>query len=90
MRYIVYRNKIKVLTLLLLGICFGQSFAQMEIKRHTINNGGGTMSGGNFSMNSSIGQVDASNIKSGGNFTLMPGFWHQNTTPSIIFKNGFE
>ena len=64
------------------------------MKKHTLNSGGGdSMSGGGFTLKSSIGQVDASNAMPGGSFTLTGGFWQAsvptNTTESI-FNNGFE
>ncbi len=46
------------------------------------------MSGGPYEMNSSIGQVDASNEMSSGSFSVNGGFWHENT--DLIYKNGFE
>lgn len=68
-----------------------------EIKKSTINNGGGkAISNDNrYEINSSIGQVDASNTMtgSGNRFTLNGGFWHQKDTapkPELIFKNSFE
>ncbi len=39
-----------------------------------ISGGGGTSSGGNFSLSGTIGQADAGKM-SGGNFTLEGGFW---------------
>ncbi len=77
----------------ILALLASQSFAQYEIKKYTINSGGGKMAGGNYEMNSSIGQVDASNTQAGGNYSLNGGFWHKtNNAPltEIIFTNGFE
>jgi len=87
-----FRKKKKLLVALL-ALIASQSFAQYEIKKHTINNGGGKMTGGNYEMNSSIGQVDASSTQTGGNYSLNGGFWHEtdNTPlPELIFTNGFE
>jgi hypothetical protein len=78
---------------LILTLLVSQAFAQYEINKHSINNGGGKMTGGNFQMNSSIGQVDASTIQTGGNFTLNGGFWYKADTdpkPELIFVSGFE
>jgi len=86
------RKKKKILVTLL-TLIVSQSFAQYEIKKYTINNGGGKMSGGNYEMTSSIGQVDASGTLSNGNYSLNGGFWHEaNNTPQgdLIFTNGFE
>lgn len=72
----------------LIGTAFSQSFAQYEIKKYTINSGGAQLSGGSFQLQSSIGQVDASNTQIGGDFSLSSGFWQENN--DLIFKNGFE
>lgn len=76
------------LSLLVLCLVFSQSFAQFEIKKHTINSGGAKMTGGHYELRSSMGQVDASPKMSQGNYSLTGGFWQQNT--DLIFKNGFE
>ena len=85
--------KIRKKRLLILTLVLSQGFAQYEIKKYTINNGGGKMTGGNYEMNSSIGQTDASSTQTGGNYSLNGGFWHKtDTTPQaeLIFTNGFE
>lgn len=86
LKRVLQRNK--VLSLLVLGLVFSQSFAQYEMKKHTINSGGQTSTGGNYQVSGSIGQVDASNELAGGNFSLNGGFWHPEN--DLIFKNGFE
>lgn len=83
----VYKHK-KTISLLILGMAFSQSFAQYEIKKYSINSGGSTISSGQYEMTSSIGQTDASNAQTGGNYSLNSGFWHENN--DLIFKNGFE
>ncbi len=45
-----------------------------DISWHTIAGGGGTSSGGNYSVSGTIGQSDAGTL-SGGNYTLVGGFW---------------
>jgi len=40
----------------------------------TIDGGGGTSSGGSYSVSGTIGQPDAG-VSSGGNYTLVGGFW---------------
>ena len=69
------------------------SVAQFEMKKHSINSGGGASTGGNFSLNASIGQVDASDKLTGGVYSLNGGLWHQiqpSNTEELIFNNGFE
>ena len=67
---------------------FSQAYAQLEMKKHTINSGGATMSGGGFELKASIGQVDSDDPSSGGNYSLSSGFWQQNT--DLIFKDNLE
>jgi len=83
---------IPVFLILTLSIINNLVFAQLEIRKYSINNGGDKMAGGGYEMNSSIAQIDASTIQSGGNFTLNAGFWHRNNSSvvDLIFENGFE
>lgn len=83
----------KVKIIILLGLIISPSFAQYEIKKYTINNGGSKMSGGSYTLTSSIGQHDASGVLSQNNYTLNGGFWQQKDTtplPELVFSNGFE
>jgi hypothetical protein len=50
----------------------GQSY---EIPWYTIDGGGGTSSGGTFSLAGTIGQPDAGPTMTGGSFSLAGGFW---------------
>src|SRR5262245_53701599 len=49
-----------------------QSFS---IDWYTVDGGGGTSSGGNYSVTGTIGQPDAGATMSGGNYTVAGGFW---------------
>lgn len=49
-----------------------QSYA---INWHKIAGGGGTSSGGQYSVSGTIGQPDASSAMTGGNYSLTGGFW---------------
>jgi len=52
---------------------FSQGYA---INWHTIDGGGGTSTGGVYSMSGTIGQPDASQqTMTGGNYSLQGGFW---------------
>ncbi|MBE0543590.1 MAG: hypothetical protein IH623_19770 [Verrucomicrobia bacterium] len=63
------------LCLLISTLCFLLSaFAQFAIDWHTIDGGGGTSTGGVYSVTGTIGQPDAGAM-SGGNYTLQGGFW---------------
>ncbi len=55
--------------------------AQLSTSWFTIDGGGGTSSGGAFSLSGTIGQHDAG-ILAGGTFTLTAGFWVGTSTPS--------
>jgi autotransporter-associated beta strand protein len=52
--------------------CHAQSFS---IDWHTIDSGGGTSAGGAFSLTGTIGQPDGEGRLTGGNFSLISGFW---------------
>ena len=62
---------------------------QYSIDSHTIAGGGGTSTGGGFSVSGTIGQPDAGAM-SGGNYSLAGGFWGDIQTPppvgSMILK----
>jgi len=49
--------------------------AQYSIDWHTIDGGGGTSSGGVYSVSGTIGQPDAGPPMTGGPYTVMGGFW---------------
>lgn len=65
-----------VLSALVLSVAIESAHAQpYEISWYTIDGGGGTSTGGPFTLSGTIGQHDASTPLSGGTFTLQPGFW---------------
>lgn len=49
--------------------------AQYAIDWHTIDGGGGTSTGGVYSVSGTIGQPDAGGPMTGGNFSVTGGFW---------------
>jgi hypothetical protein len=61
-------------TLLLLAIPVLARAQNYSIDWHTIDGGGGTSTGGVYSVSGTIGQPDAG-VMSGGPFTLTGGFW---------------
>ena len=70
----------------------GTSFT---VDRYAINNGGGSASGGAFSVKGSIGQHDADPLQpsTGGVFAVTGGFFWAGTAAPLsptIFGNGFE
>ncbi len=59
---------------------FGQSSGQFEITQSVVASGGGqNSSGGNFTLDGTIGQPVAGNLLIGSSFAVTPGFW--NFTP---------
>jgi hypothetical protein len=56
---------------LLSAVAFAQSYS---IDAHTIDGGGGTSTGGVYSISGTIGQPDAG-VMSGGSYSLAGGFW---------------
>ena len=81
-----------ILSVLITSIALAQSSGgDFEITKSTIDSGGGTFAGGDFSLNGTIGQPDAnSQISTGGKFALAGGFWANATVVDTIFKDGFE
>jgi len=60
---------------LLSALC-SRASGQFAINWHTIDGGGGTSTGGVYSVSGTIGQPDASQqTMAGGNFSLTGGFW---------------
>lgn len=68
--------------------------AALSVDWSTIDAGGGTSAGGNFSVSGSIAQIDADPLQpaSGGNLQITGGFWVVDTSaaPEQLFRNGFE
>ena len=56
-------------------LCSLPAFAQYSIDWSTIDGGGGTSTGGVYSVSGTIGQHDAGGPMTGGQFTLQGGFW---------------
>jgi hypothetical protein len=66
---------------LLTGVFCFRAWGQYSIDWFTIDGGGGTSSGGVFTVSGTIGQPDAGAL-SGGAFTLSGGFWPGLIVPS--------
>ena len=62
------------LAVVLLGLTASTAPGQFEIDWSTIDGGGGTSTGGVYSVSGNIGQPDAG-VLSGGSYTLVGGFW---------------
>jgi hypothetical protein len=60
--------------------------AQLSIDWHTIDGGGGTSSGGGFTLSGTIGQPDAGQMSAGA-FTCSGGFWAGGTGQPPCYAN---
>jgi hypothetical protein len=56
-------------------LCAPAGAQNFSIDWYKLSGGGGTSTGGNFSVSGTIGQPDASATLTGGNFSLTGGFW---------------
>ncbi len=92
-----YKQLILVLMALLLAPSLdsqAQSGGGFEIRRSTIDGGGGRSTASTFALTGTAGQADAS-FSSGGNFEVRGGFWAGASASSSggndnLFNNGFE
>ena len=78
--------KTKLLPVCIIGLVTLAGFtasAQFSIDRFVIAGGGGTSTGGDFTLNATIGQPDAGTM-SGGNYSLAGGFWGAIQTPPPV------
>jgi len=81
-----------ILTILITTIAFAQSSGgDFTLVKSTIDNGGGTSSGGEFSITGTIGQPDANRqISTGVGFSVAGGFWANANVIDLIFNDSFE
>ena len=70
---------LQILVAMLMFACAAN--AQYAIDWFTIDGGGGTSSGGTYTVSGTIGQPDAGTL-SGGSYTLQGGFWPGIIVPS--------
>src|SRR6266540_3230163 len=68
-------------TLVAVTIFSGVAHAQYAINWFTLDGGGGTSTGGNYTLSGTIGQPDTGML-SGGTYTLQGGFWPGLIVPS--------
>lgn len=67
------RHHLGVLLLALMAFCV-PAWGQYSIDWYSVDGGGGTSTGGVYTVSGTIGQPDAGTL-TGGNFTLQGGFW---------------
>ena len=68
------RRAVLLVWLLLFSHALAQTDGDYELSWSTIDGGGGTSSGGQYTLTSTIGQPDAA-WSSGGQYELLGGFW---------------
>ncbi len=62
-----------------------------EITAYTVEAAGGRLTGGNYALHASLGQLDAHGQVTGGAWGLEGGFWPGGKGPGdTVFKDGFE
>ena len=67
--------RLTVAALLLCGASATANAQRFAITKYTIDSGGGTSSGGTYSITGTIGQPDAAGVSTGGNYTVSGGYW---------------
>ncbi len=68
-------NHLVVVILAVLALAASAASAQLSLPWYTIDGGGGTSTGGTFTLSGTIGQPDAGGPMTGGTFSLTGGFW---------------
>lgn len=66
------------------GTVFAQVGSGFDLSWSTIDGGGGTSTGGAYSLIGTLGQADAG-IQSGGSYTLEGGFWNRANAAYRVF-----
>ena len=80
-------KKLFFLILIVLTLASGVVFAatnDFSINWWTVDSGGGTSQGGDFSVSGSVGQPDAGEPMSGGSFTVVGGYWEGAVAPTLL------
>ncbi len=65
------------------GAALAQSGGPYNLEWNTVDGGGGSMSGGAYVLNGTIGQADAGAPMTGGNYVLQGGFWGGAAAPEM-------
>src|SRR3974377_410131 len=68
-------KKLILFCLLVTGFCLSMWGQQYSVDWYKVAGGGGTSTGGTYSVTGTIGQHDAGGPKTGGNYSLTGGFW---------------
>ena len=70
-----------VLAVFIVSIAVAQSGSGYDLTWSTIDGGGGSSSGGSYTLDGTLGQFEAGTL-SGGGYTLSGGFWASATAQS--------
>ena len=73
-KYFIF-GSVLILALLVSGVVLAAVEAGYDLSWWTVDGGGGSSSGGNYSLSGTIGQPDAAS-SAGGGYTLAGGFWN--------------
>lgn len=73
-----------IFALLIVSIALAQSGNSYDLTWNTIDGGGGSSSGGSYSLDGTIGQADAGTLIYGG-YTLNGGFWSGARSQFTVF-----
>lgn len=83
-RYLAKILIVACLIFLVVGsIVLAQSGGAFDLRKHTIDGGGGSSSGGTFVVRGTAGQADAGTVE-GGTFKINSGFWYS-SSPYIVY-----
>ena len=66
-----------VVAMVLGGVALAQTGGGYDLSWWTVDGGGGTLSGGGYLLEGTIGQPDAGQALTGGGYTLIGGFWQR-------------
>ncbi len=65
-----------LIALLVVGsVAYAQGGSGYDLSWWTVDGGGGSLSNGSYALSGSVGQPDAGTALTGGNYTLVGGFW---------------
>ena len=76
-----YLAALLVVILVAGGVAFAQIGGPYNLEWNTVDGGGGTASGGSYTLSGTAGQADAGAVMSGGSYTLSGGFWSGAASP---------
>ncbi len=71
------RNKVRILivSLAFFGVVLSADAQNYSLSWYKVAGGGGVSAGGTYQINGTIGQPDASDAMTGGNYSITGGFW---------------